>query len=60
MRLYWENMAGRCVCVSLCVCVFSSVVCVFVCAHVSFHLAQTAYIHHAMAVWQRVGLRQLH
>lgn len=38
---------GLCVCVGVCVCV-------------RFHLAQTAYIHHAMALWQRVELRQLH
>lgn len=30
------------------------------CVCVCLHLAQSAYIHHAMALWQRVGLRQLH
>ena len=56
----WQGGVSAYLCISvysmlLCVCVF-----VCVCVYVSFHLAQTAYIHHALALWQRVGLRQLH
>lgn len=52
----WQGGVSVYLCVS--VCWIGLCVCLSLC--VSFHLAQTAYIHHAMALWQRVGLRQLH
>lgn len=45
MRLYWENMAGKCACVSLCICVFSGIVGVFVCVRVCVFLPSPDCLH---------------